>query len=144
MTSGYYQNMLGLTYFVSGKEVGLQDELCHRNLPPCKRLLLSNSSRIALKMFRCLKFQLPLLLLPTHTSIIRFAYLFFTAYTGVILCNVTSLAYSSKFKEYGNSHPDFNLTQSKHQFGIGRLLNLTLLSVDENVVGKPCPSWVMF
>ena len=54
------------------------------------------------------------------------------------------LAYSSKFKEYGNSRTDFNSTQSKHQFGIGRLLNLTLLSVDENVGGKPCPSWVMF
>lgn len=77
--------------FVPGKGVGLQDDLCHRNLPPCKRLLLSNSSRIALKMFRCLKFQLPLLLLPTRTSIIRFADLFFTAYTGIILCNVTGL-----------------------------------------------------
>lgn len=124
--------------------MGLQDDLCHRNLPPCKRLLLSNSSRIALKMFRCLKFQLPFLLLPTRTSIIRFANLFITAYTGIILLMSLGLAYSSKFKEYGNSLTDFNSTQSKHQFGIARLLNLTLLSVDENVGGKPCPSWVMF
>lgn len=124
--------------------MGLQDDLCHRNLPRCKRLLLSNSSRIALKMFRCLKFQLPFLLLPTRTSIIRFANLFITAYTGIILLMSLGLAYSSKFKEYGNSRTDFNSTQSKHQFGIGRLLNLTLLSVDENVGGKPCPSWVMF
>lgn len=48
------------------------------------------------------------------------------------------LAYSSKFKEYENSRTDFNSTQSKYQFGIGRLLNLTLLSVDENIGGKPC------